>query len=355
MITVAILGAGIGAQHLDGYRALPDLFRVKAVCDLDAKRAKKIVGDDPITVLSSSDDILNDPEIELIDVCLPPHLHFELACAALQAGKHVVCEKPLVRSVQEADALIDAAMRAGKQVFPVFQYRYGRGFEQLKALQSAGLAGRPLVASVETHWNRGSDYYAVSWRGTWAGESGGAVLGHAIHNHDLLTHVLGSIANVSAFTTTRVNPIEVEDCASIIFELENGAVATSSITLGAATDQTRLRYCFEGLTATSGTEPYAPGEGAWTFEARSPTTKAQIDAVLENLPGTHSGYAGFFEAVAQALDGHPGRVVTLADGRRSLELVTAVYHAARTGTRVALPIGEDHPLYTGWQPKTAPH
>lgn len=351
MITVAIIGAGIGKEHLAGYRALPDLYTVKVLCDLDLERARLSAGDDQaIAVHSDTQLLLDDPTIDLIDICLPPHLHFDVTIAALEAGKHVVCEKPLVRSVREVDLIIEAAAKAQRQVFPVFQYRYGHGLEQVQALVQAGLAGKAYTASLETHWNRDADYYAVSWRGTWEGESGGAVLGHAIHNHDLLTYVLGPIASLSAMTATRVNAIEVEDCAAISFEMESGALATSSITLGAGDDTSRLRFVFEGFTATSGSEPYAPGKGEWTFVAREPTKQAQIDAVLASLSSEHQGYAGFFEAIASALDGHPGREVTLADGRRSIELVTAVYQAARTGKRVALPLGEDAALYAGWQP-----
>lgn len=351
MINVAIIGAGIGEHHLSGYKALPELYAVKALCDLNLDRAKRVAADDPdIALHSDTQSLLDDPDIDVVDVCLPPHLHFDVTLAALEAGKHVVCEKPLVRSVREVDLLIEAAARTQRQIFPVFQYRYGKGLQQLQALVHAGLAGKSYTASLETHWNRDSDYYAVSWRGTWTGESGGAVLGHAIHNHDLLTYILGPIASLSAMTKTRVNPIEVEDCAAISFEMESGALATSSITLGAGDDTSRLRFCFEGFTATSGTEPYAPGEGEWTFTAREPTKQAQIDTVLGSLSPEHQGYAGFFEAIASALDGHPGREVTLADGRRSIELVTAVYQAARTGKRVALPIGKEAALYAGWQP-----
>ena len=316
MITVAIIGAGIGEQHLEGYRALPEKFTVKALCDLNLDRAHVVAGrDDSIALYEDSKAVLDDPDIDLIDICLPPHLHFDVTLAALTAGKHVVCEKPLVRSVREVDVLIDAATKAQRKVFPVFQYRYGPGLQRLKALTHAGLAGRPYAASLETHWNRDADYYAVAWRGTWTGESGGAVLGHAIHNHDLLTYVMGPIRSLSAITKTRVNPIEVEDCASICFEMETGALATSSITLGAGDDTSRLRFMFEGFTATSGTEPYAPGDGSWTFTARAPTQQAQIDAVLADLSPSPSGYAGFFDAIAYSLDGHPGRDVTLADGR----------------------------------------
>lgn len=349
--SVAILGAGIGAQHLAGLAKLPERFAVKTICDLDQDRARQLVGDHPgIAVQGDMAAVLSDPAIDIIDICLPPHLHCDVSLAALAAGKHVICEKPLVRSLREVDILIDAGIAARKQIFPVFQYRYGQGLHQLRALMQAGLAGKAYTASLETHWNRGADYYAVPWRGTWAGESGGAVLGHAIHNHDLLTHIMGPVASLSAMTATRVNPIEVEDCAAINFTMESGALATSSITLGAGDDSTRLRFVFEGFTATSGTEPYAPARGTWTFIARAPTQQGQIDAVLANLDPVHDGYAGLFEAIAYSLDGTPGRDVSLMDGRRSIELVTAVYQAARTGMRVALPLGKDNALYSGWQP-----
>lgn len=351
MIGVAIIGAGIGAEHLAGYRALPERFRVVAQCDLDLDRARAATGNDPaILHTDDTEALLADPAIDLIDICLPPHLHYPAAMAALAAGKHAICEKPLVRSLDEADRLIAAATTAGRQVFPVFQYRYGPALIQLKALIDAGLAGRAYVASLETHWNRGAEYYAVPWRGTWAGESGGAVLGHAIHAHDLLSHLLGPVAEVTALTATRVNAIETEDCAALALRMQSGALVTSSVTLGAATDTSRLRFCFEGFTAESGTVPYAPGTGAWSFTARAPVTQAQIDAVLARVAPAQSGFAGFLEAVADALDGRKGSEVTLADGRRSVEFVTAVYASARAGAPVALPLDATTELYHGWLP-----
>ena len=350
MIGVAIIGAGIGREHLDGYRALPDRYKVHAVVDLDTARAQAAVGEDPIRVETRIEAVLENPEIELIDVCLPPHLHLPVSLQALAAGKHVICEKPLVASLADADRLIAAAKDADRMVTPVFQYRYGPAMAQLRALIAAGLTGKPYAASLETHWMRGPDYYATPWRGTWKGENGGAVLGHAIHNHDLMMMVMGPVARLSAMCATRVNPIETEDCAAISFEMTSGAVVTSSITLGAADDTTRIRFCFEGLTAESGTAPYAPATDTWRFTARAPYAQAAIDEVLASVPAGLSGFAGFLEATADALEGRPEHAVTLADGRRSIELVTAVYQAARDGARVALPLGPDAPFYRGWIP-----
>lgn len=350
MIGVAIIGAGIGREHLAGYRALPEHYAVRRLIDLDTARAAEVAGGDGIAVSAALADALGDPAVDLVDVCLPPHLHVPVTVEALGAGKHVVLEKPVAPSLAECDLLAEAEAASGRRIFPVFQYRYGPGTAALDALVAAGLAGRPQVAALETHWDRGADYYAVPWRGTWAGERGGAVLGHAIHNHDLLCRYFGAPAAVSAQVATRVNPIETEDCAAIAIRFATGALATSSVTLGAAGNTSRLRLVFEHLTATSGTTPYAPAEGSWTFAARDPARQADVEAVLSALPPPRSGFAGYFEAIAEALSGRPGREVTLADGRRSIELVTAVYAAARRSKEVALPLAIGSDFYASWLP-----
>lgn len=348
MINVAIIGAGIGREHLQGYRALPDAYDVRVICDLDAERAHEIAGD--IAVTSDFDGILADPTIDLVDICLPPHLHFDMSMKALAAGKHVVCEKPLVSSLREADALAVQAAKYSRTLTPVFQYRFGPATAKLQALIKAGFAGKPLTAALETHWHRDAAYYANPWRGTWKGEQGGAVLGHAIHNHDLLCTVFGPISELSAYTATRVNDIEVEDCAAISFVHENGALSTSSVTLGAATDTTRLRFCFDRLTAESGTSPYKPSEGAWTFTARGDASQSDLDAFLATLPDAPAGFTGFFAALADALQNGGTDAVTVDDGRRSIELVSAIYQSSREGRRVSLPLTSDDTYYDGWLP-----
>jgi len=124
----------------------------------------------------------------------------------------------------------------------------------------------------------------VPWRGTWAHERGGAVLGHAIHIHDLIAQCFGDITAVSAMLDTRVNPIETEDCAALSLRTASGALVSSSITLGAADDRSRLRLVFERLTVESGTNPYAPGQATWTFTARDPAHQARIDTVVQAAP-----------------------------------------------------------------------
>jgi predicted dehydrogenase len=261
----------------------------------------------------------------------------------------VLCEKPLVGSLAEVERVMQAAEQAGQTVVPVYQYRYGNGLARLRRLIEAGVTGRPLVGSIETHWNRQPAYYDVRWRGRKATELGGAMLGHAIHAHDMLTFTLGPVRRVFAKVATRVNPIETEDCAAVCLEMESGALVTSSVTLGAAEEVSKLRFCFAELTAENpGVPPYRPAEGDWRFVARGARRQGEIDAVLADFVPHRESFAGLIEALHPALAGTAPWPLTLQDAYRSLELASAIYYSSASNTAVELPLTPDHPVRAGW-------
>jgi len=346
---VAVIGAGIGALHVEAYAANAALYRVAVVCDLDAARAAKAAAVADAAVMTSYADVLRCDDIDLVDICLPPSLHFAAIEQALRAGKHVLCEKPLVGSLREVEQIEQMAARADRAVVPVYQYRFGNGLARLRRLIATGVAGEPLVASIETHWNRSPDYYEVAWRGRKATELGGAMIGHAIHLHDLLTFTLGPVRRVFAGLATRANPIETEDCAAIALEMACGALVTSSVTLGSAEELTRLRFCFANLTAENpGVPPYRPAEGDWRFMPRGACRQVDIELVLEGLIPRQQSFAGLMEALHPALDGSAPWPLTLRDAQRSLELISAIYYSAATNAAVELPLPTDHPTRDGW-------
>ena len=345
----AVVGLGIGTMHVRALRRLPDRFRVVAVCDPDPARC------DPVVERIGADacafqDLLERDDVDVIHVCTPPALHLEQCLAALAAGKHVVCEKPLVASLHDVDQLVAAEAAAAGRLMPVFQYRFGNGLQQVKALVDAGIAGRASTSSVEVAWRRRADYYAAPWRGRWATELGGVLLSQAVHALDMLTYVAGPVAKVFCRTTTRVNDIEVEDCAAASLELADGSLATVTATLGSPEEVSRHRFHFEGFSAESGTAPYTSSSAPWRI---TPDTEAAAAAIDDALAGWVDGpeeWQGQLLRFADALDAGVDPPVTLADARASLELLTALYWSARTGEDVALPIDRDHPCYGGWLP-----
>jgi predicted dehydrogenase len=349
-LKVAVVGGGIGTQHIDALLELPEQFELVAFCDVDPAKAAAVAGKYGIgAALTSYEELLARDGIDIVDLCTPASLHVAQTIAALEAGRHVICEKPLAGSLDEIDRLAAVAASTGRHVSPIFQYRFGNGFRRLLHLRDKGLLGRTYLATVETHWRRGAKYYAVPWRGRFATELGGCLTSQAIHAHDLLTHALGPVRSVHARTATRVNPIETEDCAVVSLELADGALAALSVTMGAAVEHSRLRFYFENVTVESNLSPYRPHLEPWRFESADEAGRAAIEAALADFVPLPEHFAGQFSRLHGALTGDGPPPVTLADSRASIELLTAAYYSARTGENVTLPLGPEHPYYRGWR------
>jgi predicted dehydrogenase len=350
-LRVAVVGGGIGTFHIDAYKSLPEQYDLVALCDIDHAKAQQVASNQAIPrVTTDIADLCRMDDLDVIDICTPPHLHFTQIQQVLAAGKHAICEKPLVSSLKEVDELIVAEAQSGRRVMPIFQYRFGNGLQKLKFLVAEGLAGTAYLSTVETAWRRRAEYYAVPWRGKWATELGGTLLSHAIHSHDMLCYVVGPIRSVFARTATRVNPIEVEDCASVALEMADGSLASLAATLGSPVEITRHRFCFSNLVAESNTRAYSNSSEPWEFKGDTPELEARMAAALERFQPLPEGFAGQFHRFYQALQTGTELPVTLSDARASLELVTAMYYSAHTSENVELPIGTDHPKYTSWLP-----
>ncbi len=350
-LRVAVVGVGVGKQHITAFQELPEQFEVAAVCDIDAAKAGAVATALNISRVSTNlAELCDMDDLDVIDICTPPHLHREQIEQVLTAGKHAICEKPLVGSLQEVDELIGVEAESGKRVMPIFQYRFGHGLQKLKFLVDEGLAGRAYLATVEMAWRRRAEYYAVPWRGKWQTELGGTLLSHAIHTHDMLSYILGPIKSVFARTATRVNPIEVEDCASVSLEMADGSLASSTVTLGSVPEISRHRFSFSGFTAESNTQPYNNSKDPWTFTGDTPEVSERIEETLTRFVPLPERFTGQFYRFQRALMDGTELPVTLQDSRASLELITAMYHSSFTAQVVALPIGRDHPRYTSWLP-----
>jgi len=348
-LKVGVVGSGIGASHIEAYRALPEMYEVAVLCDIDAARAGAVAERLGVPAVTDALDELLASDLDVIDICTPSGLHQVQAVAVLGAGKHAVIEKPVAKSLSELDAIAAAEAASAGRACPIFQYRFGHGLQKLAHLRSKGYAAAASVATAETHWHRGAAYYGqAAWRGTFDGELGGCLATHAIHIHDILCEVLGPLASVHARTSRRLNGNETEDMAVLSLGFVSGAFATSSVTLGSRQETSRLRLVFDDLVAESGLAPYAPGHDPWTFPHDDPAAAARIGAALADFAPLPERFVGQFQRMHGGLVSGGPLPVTLDDARRSVELLTAAYHSAMTGEAVALPLTREHPFYGGW-------
>jgi predicted dehydrogenase len=345
-LRIAVVGSGIGVEHIKGYLELPDLFEIKVFCDLNRERSTAVAQKYGIQALSESfDEVCQREEIDVIDICTPPALHLDQIRTALKAGKHVICEKPLAGSVADVDLIARLAHESGSQVMPIFQYRFGNGLQKLKCLVDRKLTGQSFVFNADVAWWRDAKYYENPWRGKRATELGGALLSQAIHAVDMVHYILGPTKNVFGRAITRVNRIEVEDCVAISMEMEDGSLGTVSVTLGSLAEISRHRFTFRNVTAESCTEPYANSREPWTFTFNAAGNERQMREALEDFKPLPERYAGQFYRFYHSLGTGGELPVTLADARAALEVVAATYYSSETNLPVPLPIGPGHPKY----------
>jgi predicted dehydrogenase len=345
---VVVVGSGIGAQHVKAYQAAPDLFDVVAICDVDPQRGAKLANEHQLPEsVTDFESVLSRLDVDIIDLCTPPHLHFQQIQAALEAGKHVVCEKPLVGSLPQIDQLENLARKSGRQIMPIFQYRFGHGLQKLKYLVERQLTGQAFVFNVDVAWWRDAAYYnSIPWRGKRATELGGALLSHAIHAIDIIFYILGPARSLFARSATRVNSIETEDCVAIAVEMADGSLGTISVTLGSCAEISRHRFTFRNLSAESNAEPYTNSAEPWTFSLPEKTEPGgPIERALTEFEPMAEGYEGQFRRFYHSLTEGESLPVTLADARRALEFIAGVYSSAETGERILLPLTKNNPKY----------
>ncbi len=348
-LRVAVVGCGVGRSHVQAYTELAEQYEVVAVCDLDEAKARSVAEEFHVPgVYTGYSELCRLANLDVIDLSTPPFLHYAQIQEGLAAGKHVICEKPLVGSLKEIDELEAAQQQAGRILMPIFQYRFGYGLQKLKLLKDQGLTGKSYLSTVETAWRRRTEYYAVPWRGKWQTELGGTLTGHALHTHDMLTYILGPAKEVFTRMNTRVNPVQVEDCASISLEMADGSLASLSATVGSSVEISRHRFCFSNMVAESNLRPYTNSGDPWTFVGDSPELQARIDEALAQFVLLPESRKGQFYRFAVALKQNTPLPVTLGEARASLELLTAIYYSAYTKQSVSLPLPADHPFYKGW-------
>lgn len=350
---IAIIGAGdISHSHLLALRsrANRDLARVVGIADIDAARAKAQAATYEIErTYAGLDAALADPAVDAVCICTPPFLHVEQSIAALRAGKHVLCEKPVSPNLAGLDAIAVAERDGTGAIFSgVFQHRVGQGAQQVKALVDAGRFGPLRFGLSETLWQRPQSYYDVWWRGTWEKEAGGVSMGHGIHSIDSLMWLMGEPASLVADAATVKLDIDVEDTSGAIVRFRSGAMAQIVVTVNAQDNRSRLEIFGDELQAVSSETPYGPTSGPLRLTSVDPAVaeRARDSADAAFPDETKYLHVAMVHDFLEAIIEKRPPLVTVDECRRSMEIITGIYKSAMTGARVEFPIAPDDPFYS---------
>ena len=336
-IGFGIVGGGmIGKVHAEAINALPGA-RVVAVWGKTEARVNEVAAKYNAVGYLDYAQFLAHPGLDVVNVCSPSGLHLEHGRAAAEAGKHVLVEKPIEITLARADALIEACDKVGVKLGVIFQSRFLPMVQKMRAAIEAGKLGRLILGDAYVKWYRAPEYYANSWHGTMALDGGGALINQAIHTIDLLRWMMGPVASAFAMKKAlRYPQIEAEDTLVGNLEFQHGAlgtvVATTSIKPGF---KRRLEISGERGTIILDGDAISvwdiEGESSQQEDAAQVTDGSSNPAAI-SIEGHRLQIADFLQAI------HENRepIINGAEGRKSLEVVTALYAAANAGRIIHL-------------------
>lgn len=347
-----ILGCGvIGPHHARAIAGLDDAELV-AVADVNPGRAEKLAGEFGCLHYASLGRMLVGSDLDAVCVCTPSGMHAEDAAVALGAGKHVVIEKPLDVTLEATDRLIEIQRATGKKVAVVSQHRFDPATLAVRDAVSEGRFGRLSSGSAEVRWWRSQAYYdSGGWRGTRQMDGGGALINQSIHSIDLLQWLMGPVVEVTAYTGLLAHErIQVEDTAVAILKFEGGSLGTIVATTAAYPGLTaRIAIHGDRGSAVIDDDELVYFHAAGVGEEADAYDENQADRIMQrygvmragggagsepgNLSMAHRDQIqDFIEAVRDG--GEPS--VNLEEGRKPLEVISAIYESVRTGRAVRI-------------------
>lgn len=348
-----IIGCGMIAEFHT--RAINDIAGARVVAAYSrtpangAKIAEMASAKGECRIYDDLDAMLAHPGLDVVCVCTPSGAHMEPAVRAAHAGKHVVVEKPLEITLPRCDAIINACDNAGVRLCTIFPSRFGDANLRLKQATDVGRFGRLTLGDTHVKWWRTQQYYdSGGWRGTWDLDGGGALMNQAIHNVDLLYWLMGDVDTIVALTATLAHErIEVEDTAVASLRFKNGALGM----IEAATS------AYPGLlkrTEIHGDRGSARVEQdditLWEFQEKVPSDQEVLSAMAGQAGFkagasdprgiTHVGHRDQLADFLAAIDEGRAPLVDGREGRKSVEIIRAIYLSAQTGRAVTLPLDD---------------
>jgi predicted dehydrogenase len=348
-----IVGAGgIAHAHARALRGLADQAELVAACDAVAAAAERFGQEFGIPTYGGEDGVerlLARPDVDAVSLATPSGLHFRQAGAALRAGKHVLTEKPMAITLEQADEMIAAQAQTGRTLGCVFQQRFNPAAVIVRAAIDEGRFGRILHANAYLKWHRTQQYYDQGgWRGTWAMDGGGALMNQSVHYIDLMQWLAGGVAAVQGYTGTLNHRIETEDAGVAAVRLRSGGLGViEGMTNNPANEYDRVEiYGTDGMAVIEGGQLaryFTRAEEVRPTEAEPRPSRNLAPQVLERWKAAHpdwkTGHPAVFQSFIGAVLERREPPVTAREGRKAVAIIVSIYRAAREGREVTVPEG----------------
>ncbi len=314
-------------------------------CSSRESSADRLASEYGGTAFASIEDMLRDPRIDVVNICTPSGAHRDPAVAAARAGKHVMVEKPLEITLEKCDQIIQECRKNGVLLATIFPSRFHQASRAIQQAVEAGKFGRLTLGDAYVKWYRTQQYYdSGNWRGTWALDGGGALMNQAIHSVDLLAWFMGPVETLSAQTATLAHErIEVEDVATVSLRFRSGALGTIVATTAAFPGMLkRIEISGDRGTAILEEEDIK----FWSFAEMTPADEAIKESLASKTktgggaadPSAigHAAHAAQIDDFVRAIRTGTAPFVDGAEGRKSVEIILAIYESAKAGMPVRI-------------------
>lgn len=343
---IALVGCGrIAQRHAALVGAgLIDGARLAAVCDVQVERARALSAKYRVDSFEDMHEMMQAVKPDVVAVLTESGLHAEHVIALAKYGAHVIVEKPMALTLDDADRMIRACDTSGVRLFVVKQNRFNVPVVKLRDALKAGRFGKLVMGTVRVRWCRRQDYYDQdSWRGTWRYD-GGVLTNQASHHVDLLEWMMGDVETVYAVSTTALVNIETEDTAVVALRFSNGALGLIEATTATRPVDLEGSISVLGEGGTVVIEGFAVNQlKTWKFANPEPLDEKVVEMFSVNPPDVYGfGHRAYYDHVVTSLREGTPHLVDGLEGRRSLELISAIYESIETRREVALRFRPTH-------------
>lgn len=339
-LNFALVGCGrIAKRHSEllGHRQILNA-RLAAVCDLKQERARAIGEEFKVSFYTDMHEMMRREDIDVVVVLTESGLHAEHAVALAPYKKHIVVEKPMALTLGDADRMIAACDQAGIKLFVVKQNRFNVPVVKLREALETGRFGKLVIGTVRVRWCRPQSYYDQdAWRGTWAMD-GGVLTNQASHHVDMLEWMMGEVDSVYALSMTALVAIEAEDTAVVSLRFRNGALGIIEATTATRPEDLEGSISVLGERGTVEIAGFAVNKmRTWKFSEPQAGDETVMEKYSVNPPNVYGfGHQAYYEHVVDAILNNGQQLVDGLQGRKSLELITAIYESIETGQPVQL-------------------